>query len=119
MGKWVHIVRAVEGNLVDCQECGWVEGVRTEHNRFGLQCSTRQRSRGISKGKWPEEAGYHQRKKMKKDHCEMEGCSYPISGHYQLELDHIDGDWRNNDPSNLQTLCCNCHRLKTYLEKQV
>lgn len=26
----------------------------------------------------------------------------------QLDVDH-----RNNDPVNLQTLCANCHRLKT------
>ena len=34
-----------------------------------------------------------------------------------LELDHIDGNHKNEDASNLQTLCANCHRLKTYLEK--
>ncbi|MFD7918415.1 HNH endonuclease signature motif containing protein [Streptomyces sp. NPDC059740] len=26
-----------------------------------------------------------------------------------LEVDHIDGDWRNNLPSNLRFLCPNCH----------
>jgi HNH endonuclease len=35
----------------------------------------------------------------------------------QLDLDHIDGDHFNNDPSNLQTLCANCHRLKTHLNQ--
>ena len=33
----------------------------------------------------------------------------------QLDVDHKDGDRWNNDPSNLQTLCANCHRLKTHL----
>ena len=28
-----------------------------------------------------------------------------------LELHHIDGNRGNNDPSNLQLLCCNCHAL--------
>jgi 5-methylcytosine-specific restriction endonuclease McrA len=32
-----------------------------------------------------------------------------------LDVDHIDGDRFNNDPANLQTLCANCHRLKTHL----
>ncbi|MEV5159674.1 HNH endonuclease [Streptomyces sp. NPDC053728] len=26
-----------------------------------------------------------------------------------LEVDHIDGDWRNNKPQNLRLLCPNCH----------
>ena len=32
-------------------------------------------------------------------------------------IDHIDGNKDNNDPSNYQTLCANCHRLKTYQNK--
>ncbi|MGW3497163.1 HNH endonuclease signature motif containing protein [Streptomyces sp. NPDC001020] len=26
-----------------------------------------------------------------------------------LEVDHLDGDWRNNRPENLRLLCPNCH----------
>lgn len=26
-----------------------------------------------------------------------------------LELDHIDGDNKNNEETNLRVLCCNCH----------
>ena len=33
----------------------------------------------------------------------------------QLDVDHIDGNHKNNDLSNLQTLCANCHRLKTVM----
>lgn len=36
----------------------------------------------------------------------------------QLDVDHIDGDHSNSDPSNLQTLCANCHRLKTHKERK-
>ncbi|MGW2177844.1 HNH endonuclease signature motif containing protein [Streptomyces sp. NPDC001732] len=28
-----------------------------------------------------------------------------------LEVDHIDGDWRNNRPGNLRFLCPNCHSV--------
>ena len=28
-------------------------------------------------------------------------------------VDHIDGDWRNNDPTNYQALCASCHSHKT------
>ncbi|WP_369778667.1 HNH endonuclease signature motif containing protein [Streptomyces sp. R33] len=30
---------------------------------------------------------------------------YPLP----LEVDHVDGDWRNNLPENLRLLCPNCH----------
>ena len=34
-----------------------------------------------------------------------------------LEVDHIDGNTKNNDIANLQTLCSVCHRYKTILNK--
>ncbi len=49
----------------------------------------------------------------KKDYCEH--CNFKPVHISQLDVDHIDGDRYNNDPSNLQTLCANCHRLKTHL----
>ena len=53
--------------------------------------------------------------RYKKDKCEK--CGFiPISD-CQLDVDHIDGNRNNNHESNLQTLCANCHRLKTYLNK--
>jgi 5-methylcytosine-specific restriction endonuclease McrA len=27
----------------------------------------------------------------------------------ELEVDHIDGDWRNDDPRNLRTVCFDCN----------
>lgn len=31
-----------------------------------------------------------------------------------LEVDHIDGNHRHNDPKNLQTLCKHCHVMKSF-----
>ena len=28
-----------------------------------------------------------------------------------LEVDHIDGDWHNNEEDNLRFLCPNCHSV--------
>lgn len=51
----------------------------------------------------------------KKDKCEK--CGFVPEDWCQLDVDHIDANKLNNDPSNLQTLCANCHRLKTQKEK--
>ncbi|EIF7532626.1 HNH endonuclease [Salmonella enterica] len=53
--------------------------------------------------------------RLKKSACEECGFVPVHSG--QLEVDHIDGDHSNNIESNLKTLCANCHRLKTIVNK--
>lgn len=35
----------------------------------------------------------------------------PSTGKVPLEIDHIDGNYQNNSPENLQVLCPNCHAL--------
>lgn len=44
---------------------------------------------------------------------QCQACGFVAVDRIQLDIDHIDGNRGNNDPSNLQTLCANCHRLKT------
>ena len=51
--------------------------------------------------------------RYKKDYCEL--CGFIAVHRVQLDVDHIDGDHTNNDVDNLQTLCANCHRLKTHV----
>jgi len=55
---------------------------------------------------------YH---KHKKDYCEL--CGFVAIVAAQLDVDHIDGDRTNNHIDNLQTLCANCHRLKTHMNE--
>jgi hypothetical protein len=52
-------------------------------------------------------------RKHKKDSCAH--CGFVALHPVQLDVDHIDGDRTNNNEDNLQTLCANCHRLKTQL----
>lgn len=49
--------------------------------------------------------------KHKKTTCQK--CGFIPQHPVQLDVDHMDGNVSNNDPSNLMTLCANCHRLKT------
>jgi 5-methylcytosine-specific restriction endonuclease McrA len=51
----------------------------------------------------------------KKDSCER--CGFIPEHPQQLDVDHIDGDKFNGELDNLQTLCANCHRLKTALNE--
>ncbi|NJO48097.1 MAG: HNH endonuclease [Leptolyngbyaceae cyanobacterium RM2_2_4] len=49
--------------------------------------------------------------KYKKESCEK--CGFVPVHPCQLDVDHIDENHKNNDISNLMTLCANCHRLKS------
>ena len=57
----------------------------------------------------------------KKKYCENKDgrlgfdCTYKILDECQLEMDHIDGDRWNNIQKNVQTICRNCHAIKTKL----
>lgn len=51
----------------------------------------------------------------KKERCE--NCGFVPIHECQLDVDHTDGNHNNNEPDNLRTLCANCHRLKTYVNK--
>ena len=55
-------------------------------------------------------------KKCKKDFCER--CGFIPEDSCQLDVDHKDGNHDNNSEDNLQTLCANCHRLKTKQNKE-
>jgi len=43
------------------------------------------------------------------DSCER--CGFIPEHQCQLDIHHRDEDKSNNDPSNLQTVCSNCHRI--------
>jgi hypothetical protein len=53
-------------------------------------------------------------RRIKGNKCEI--CGFIPEDLVQLDLDHKDGDPSNNKPKNLQTICSNCHRLKTKLK---
>ena len=48
---------------------------------------------------------------LKEDKCEKCGYSYWLGKKLPLELHHKDGDHYNNEFSNLEILCPNCHSV--------
>lgn len=73
---------------------------KSGERRWSYRCS------GCSKKKY---------KQHKKNHCEV--CGFVAKHTCQLDVDHVDGNKTNNSLDNLITLCANCHRLKTQLNK--
>ena len=55
--------------------------------------------------------------KIKKPHCER--CGFIADDPCQLDVHHIDRNNKNNNQSNLQTLCANCHRLEHKEERKI
>jgi hypothetical protein len=61
----------------------------------------------------------HPYRKYRKDHCENRDgrlgfvCTTTIIWEGQLDVDHIDENPSNDNPSNLQTLCKCCHAVKS------
>jgi hypothetical protein len=49
-------------------------------------------------------AGY-----QKKDHCEK--CNYSSKHKEQFNVFYVDGNFNNNRPTNLKTVCANCQRI--------
>ena len=89
-------------------------------------CVSKARKKGMSKLNFPLYKKYcrkhdtdtyvYKYRLFKKDKCEC--CGFVPVHSCQLDVDHIDGNKQNNDETNLQTLCANCHRLKTHTKKE-
>jgi hypothetical protein len=116
MGKWLHRLSKVdETNKIGlCTHCGptklrkkngiWRCKKAEKKWRKDLEGNVRPYDKG---GLGPK--GY---RKHKQNECCK--CGFIPEHRCQLDVDHIDGNRDNGDPSNLQTLCANCHRLKTF-----
>jgi len=84
------------------------------NEKYCVKYYSKRRKRPFRKICWKCRKSYN-KFYVKKDRCDL--CGFISINMCQLDKDHIDGDHKNNDISNLQTLCANCHRLKTFLNK--
>jgi hypothetical protein len=102
------------------KECHWCSNLfkpKTTHQNFCTRTCYKRHGKlylGHSNGK--NKKNYTGIPKIKKQYkklsvCEL--CSFIPAHLCQLDIHHIDGNHTNNESSNLQTLCANCHRLIT------
>lgn len=126
----------MSGDRPLCRDCGKSKAkkkdVRNGRQRYKTRCSgCEKRAQGKTEPRNPvcpiKRAAARRRENRKreikrkpwllhrKNHCER--CGFVPEHLCQLDVDHIDGNRHNNDPTNYQTLCANCHRLKTQVNQ--
>ena len=90
------------------------------YGRYHRHCSFHHKA--LYQNKNGEKTKY---KAFRKDYCEnIDGrlgfacTSTIIQANWQIDVDHIDGDKTNHEPSNLQSLCKCCHAYKTMINEE-
>jgi 5-methylcytosine-specific restriction endonuclease McrA len=105
MGKWIH--RLTDVNITEktgvCSNCGPTRIRVVGSSKKVIRC---RKAVNFEEGLRRRPYSIH-----KQSQCNY--CGFVAMHPVQLDVDHIDGDNTNNSLENLQTLCANCHRLKT------
>ena len=83
--------------------------------KYYTLCSTCRKNKSFIKQKVPPKRKSDLSswlRKFKEPMCKT--CGFIPEHPCQLDVDHIDGNSKNNKPENYQTLCANCHRREEY-----
>jgi len=111
-----------------CPQCGVNERKFNSYNKDGSPRFTKLCR--VCNGAKERQREYDKKRKHTKTHkygatyerkvaeLTCDKCGFKAEDKCQLDVDHIDGDHNNNEQSNLQILCANCHRLKTKVNKE-
>ncbi len=113
-GNYAHIVRIISElklNTSHFTGSRWNVGIRRKQTRYGkpivelLVEESDYQSYKLKKRLFSEE--------LKKPKCELCGwAKQSVDGRIPVELDHINGNHRDNRLVNLRILCPNCHSLQ-------
>lgn len=63
---------------------------------------------------WKESKKGYDKNYTRQKHCEACGTVPRVDG--ILQIDHISGNRKDNDPRNYWTLCLTCHQIKSNIE---
>jgi hypothetical protein len=121
MGKWIHRLSDINISsfTANCQSCGTVRIISKPriNNKRGWVCQKAKQKRNRKSAKKTGKTKYYKKSYQKhpKYICVM--CGFMPEDPCQMDIDHIDGNHKNNNKDNLQALCSNCHRLKSKINK--
>ncbi|QJR01728.1 HNH endonuclease [Sphingobium yanoikuyae] len=101
----------VRGICIDCLARPQSPKTKTT---FRPRCRPCHERRFPRKTRWVRPPGFARRAYQRHRGSACEKCGFIAEHPCQLDVDHIDGDHGNDSPDNLQTLCANCHRLKSH-----
>lgn len=117
MGKWIHRLTEIDvsASTGKCQSCGIVRIISKprSNNKRGWVCQKAKQERNHRSAKKTGKTKLYKKSYQKhpKTICSM--CGFIPEDPCQMDIDHIDGNHKNNNKENLQALCSNCHRLKS------
>lgn len=101
-----------------CVKCNKNPQKGTSGGKFRSLCSPCDKTRTeASRIKRNKTNNMRLKRHLKPRNSSCERCGFVPEHICQLDIDHIDGDKNNNDHANHMTLCSNCHRLKTFLNR--
>ena len=104
-GLWQHQI-----DRPNCVKCGLPARYHTKNNDGTIKYWRKYCTMCHKNHSHKEKYGYRLNKKT---YCEE--CGFIAKHPTQLDVDHINGNHKDNRLENLQTLCANCHRLKTVM----
>lgn len=119
MPRWVHTLENYDWEelTADCAACGRVRLTleRRANGEDRYRCPRAHRGPRASQANKKRRVSRNAREAV--ETCPR--CRAIIEDPCQLDGDHIVPRWRGGAdmPENVQTLCANCHRLKSRLER--
>jgi 5-methylcytosine-specific restriction endonuclease McrA len=123
MGTHVHkILSADEATMRGvCAHCGEVplkrKNTGTGHRlacRIAVRRWQNTPAATARKKRWAAANRIHRKPYLVHRGTECEYCGFVAEHRSQLDVHHLDRNHANNDPTNLMTLCANCHRLEHF-----